>query len=102
MIERIDGDVTRCAQFFSQFVIQVLGNVLLLVGVLVLLLREDWRIGLALTGFRGLCSLRPQSLPQYRRARRYRRAPGQRRSVRVPGRAAGRVADIRANGAGAM
>jgi ATP-binding cassette subfamily B protein len=51
MIERIDGDVTALATFFSQFAIRVLGNVLLLVGVLVLLLREDWRLGLAFTLF---------------------------------------------------
>jgi ATP-binding cassette subfamily B protein len=51
MIERVDGDVTSLANFFSQFVIQILGNVLLLTGVLVLLFREDWRVGIALTGF---------------------------------------------------
>ncbi|UCC64012.1 MAG: ABC transporter ATP-binding protein [Anaerolineae bacterium] len=51
MIERIDGDVTTLSNFFSQFVIQVLGNVVLLVGVLALLFREDWRVGLTLTGF---------------------------------------------------
>ncbi|MBN1178862.1 MAG: ABC transporter ATP-binding protein [Anaerolineae bacterium] len=51
MIERIDGDVTVLSAFFSQFVIQVLGNGLLLVGVLVLLFREDWRVGLTLTAF---------------------------------------------------
>ncbi|HUP26795.1 MAG TPA: ABC transporter ATP-binding protein [Chloroflexia bacterium] len=51
MIERIDGDVNALSKFFSQFVIQVLGNLLLLAGVLVMLMREDWRIGLALTVF---------------------------------------------------
>ena len=51
MIERIDGDVTSLSSFFSQFVIQVFGNVVLLVGVLILLFREDWRIGLALGVF---------------------------------------------------
>jgi len=51
MIERIDGDVTTLSNFFSQFVIQVLGNVVLLIGVLILLFREDWRVGLTLTGF---------------------------------------------------
>lgn len=51
MIERVDGDVTALSNFFSQFVIQLLGNALLLVGVLALLFREDWRVGLALTGF---------------------------------------------------
>jgi ATP-binding cassette, subfamily B, bacterial len=51
MIERIDGDVTALSKFFSHFVIQVLGNVLLMFGVVVLLLREDWRIGLTLMAF---------------------------------------------------
>ncbi len=51
MIERVDGDVTALANFFSQFVIQVLGNVLLLIGVLVLLFQVDWRVGLALSAF---------------------------------------------------
>lgn len=41
MIERIDGDVNELSNFFSQFVIQIMGNVLLLVGVLVMLFRED-------------------------------------------------------------
>ena len=43
LIERIDGDVTALANFFSQFVVEVIGNVLLLVGVLVVLWRVDWR-----------------------------------------------------------
>ena len=49
MIERIDGDVANLAIFFSQFVVQVLGSALLLLGVLIALFLEDWRIGLALT-----------------------------------------------------
>jgi ATP-binding cassette subfamily B protein len=49
LIERIDSDVTTLAGFFSQFIIQVLGNVLLIGGVLLLLWREDWRVGIALT-----------------------------------------------------
>jgi ATP-binding cassette subfamily B protein len=51
LIERIDGDVTALSNFFSQFVIQVLGNALLLLGILALLFREDWRVGLTLTAF---------------------------------------------------
>jgi ATP-binding cassette subfamily B protein len=51
MIERIDGDINALSNFFSQFVIQVFGNALLLVGVLVLLYRENWRVGLALSLF---------------------------------------------------
>ena len=48
LIERIDGDVNILSNFFSQMVIHVLGNLLMLVGVLLLLFLEDWRIGLAL------------------------------------------------------
>ena len=51
MIERIDGDANELGGFFSTFVINLLGNVLLLVGILALLFREDWRAGLALTAF---------------------------------------------------
>jgi ATP-binding cassette, subfamily B, bacterial len=50
LIERIDGDATALANFFSQLVIQVAGNLLLLVGVLVLLWGTDWRIGLLMSG----------------------------------------------------
>ena len=51
LIERIDGDVTALGLFFSQFVILVLGNAVLMVGVLGLLFREDWRVGLGLSLF---------------------------------------------------
>ena len=51
MIERIDGDVQALSNFFSQFVIKVVANVLLLLGILVLLFRVDWRVGLALAVF---------------------------------------------------
>jgi ABC-type multidrug transport system fused ATPase/permease subunit len=51
LIERIDGDVSAIADFFARFVVQVLGNSVFLLGVLLLLFREDWRIGALLTGF---------------------------------------------------
>src|SRR2546427_5290228 len=51
MIERIDGDVTQLSSFFSQFVIRVLGNAVLLAGILVLLFRADWRVGIVYTVF---------------------------------------------------
>jgi ABC-type multidrug transport system fused ATPase/permease subunit len=51
LIERIDGDVSAIAGFFSRFVAEVLGNGLFLLGVLVLLYREDWRVGALLTVF---------------------------------------------------
>jgi len=51
MVERIDGDVNLLATFFSQFAIDRLGNMVLIAGTLVLLFREDLRIGLAMTVF---------------------------------------------------
>lgn len=57
LIERIDGDVAELANFFSQFFIVLLGNLLLLVGILVVLYLEDWRIGLAFTVFAALSVL---------------------------------------------
>jgi len=51
LIERCDGDVTILANFFSRFVLQVVGNGLLLLGILGLLYREDSRLGLIMLGF---------------------------------------------------
>ena len=51
LIERIDGDVTELATFFSQFALNLIANGLLLIGILVTLFIEDWRIGLAFTVF---------------------------------------------------
>jgi ABC-type multidrug transport system fused ATPase/permease subunit len=51
LIERIDGDVTLLANFFSQLVIRVLGNVLLALGILLLLFRENWGVGLVGLGY---------------------------------------------------
>ena len=51
LVERIDGDVTVLANFFSRLVIHVLGNALLMVGVLVLLAMESWIVGLASAAF---------------------------------------------------
>ena len=51
LIERVDGDVATLARFFSRFVVYVLGNGILMVGVLVLLYHVDWRIGLGLSAF---------------------------------------------------
>jgi ABC-type multidrug transport system fused ATPase/permease subunit len=74
LIERIDGDATALANFFSQFVIQLFGNALLLIGVLVVLWGLDWRFGLVMTAVTGLGLLsltRVQAwvVPYWKRAR---------------------------------
>src|SRR5205807_6058658 len=51
LIERIDGDVDALSNFFSQFVVHMLTNVVLLLGVCILLFRVDWRVGLAVSAF---------------------------------------------------
>ncbi len=49
LIERIDGDVTELATFFSQFALNLIANGFLLIGILIALFIEDWRAGLAFT-----------------------------------------------------
>ena len=51
LIERIDGDVATLSNFFSRFAIQILGNAILVAGILGLLFREDWRVGLPIFAF---------------------------------------------------
>ena len=51
MVERVDGDTAALSNFFSEFILQVIGSLLLLGGILVVITLEDWRIGVALTGF---------------------------------------------------
>jgi ATP-binding cassette subfamily B protein len=48
LLERIDGDVGILSNFFSQFVIRVLSNLLLLTSIVTVLLVQDWRLGLGL------------------------------------------------------
>jgi ABC-type multidrug transport system fused ATPase/permease subunit len=46
LIERIDGDIDAINKFSSTAVLQLLGNTILLTGVLVVALFVDWRAGL--------------------------------------------------------
>ena len=73
LIERVDGDVTALANFFSQFAIRIVGSALVLIGVLLLLTREDWRVGavmgaFALLGMWALNRLRRLSGPRWEEA----------------------------------
>ncbi|UUZ94228.1 ABC transporter ATP-binding protein/permease [Paenibacillus sp. P25] len=51
IIERVDGDINNLANFFSNFVITPLSNLLLVAGMLVLLFREGWLIGAGMLVF---------------------------------------------------
>jgi ABC-type multidrug transport system fused ATPase/permease subunit len=48
LIARVDGDVALLSNFFSAFVIRVVGSGLLLIGILILIAREDLGVGVAL------------------------------------------------------
>lgn len=74
LIERVDGDVNQLATFFSQLVIQLLSNFLLMAGVLVLLWLVDWRIGATITllgilGLAGLNGVSRFTVPRWQRLR---------------------------------
>ncbi|GKU78167.1 ABC transporter ATP-binding protein [Paenibacillus sp. L3-i20] len=45
LIERVDGDVNALANFFSSFIINMAGNVILTIGIIILLFRENVWIG---------------------------------------------------------
>ncbi len=51
LIERIDGDADTLANFFSQIIIYLVGNMLLLLGIVAFLFRIDWRLGATMVVF---------------------------------------------------
>lgn len=74
MIERIDGDTANIAIFFSDFVLRILGNLLLIIGILITLLWVDWRISVGLLLFATfaitvLGRLRAVAVPHWKAAR---------------------------------
>jgi ABC-type multidrug transport system fused ATPase/permease subunit len=50
LIERLDGDIEAIVDFSSTAVLQLVGNAILLVGVIVVSLVIDWRAGLLILG----------------------------------------------------
>ncbi len=74
LIERIDGDVTSLSNFFSSFTIMVIGNLILIAGILVLLWVEHWLIGLGVTGFvvlifSGMVKVQSIAVPRWKAVR---------------------------------
>jgi ABC-type multidrug transport system fused ATPase/permease subunit len=76
LIERIDGDVTALSDFFAQFMVRLLGNAVLVLAILALMFREDWRVGaglalytlIALAALAGLQDLGASRWGAYRQA----------------------------------
>ena len=74
LIERIDGDVTALSNFFSAFTIQVIGNMILIGGILVLLWIENLLIGLGVTLFvvvilAGMVKVQTVAVPRWKAVR---------------------------------
>ncbi|MDP7280638.1 MAG: ABC transporter ATP-binding protein [Candidatus Poribacteria bacterium] len=57
MVERVDGDTTTLATFFSALILDVAGGLIRLGLILILVAREDWRIGIAMTAFTAVAML---------------------------------------------
>lgn len=51
LVERTDGDVSVLSNFFSRFMIQVIGKGAFLIGIVVALFLIDWRVGVVFAGF---------------------------------------------------
>ncbi|WNQ13873.1 ABC transporter ATP-binding protein [Paenibacillus aurantius] len=51
LIERVDGDINALANFFSKLVVTLLSNLVLVAGIIILLFREGWEIGLGMLVF---------------------------------------------------
>ena len=51
LIERIDGDVMELSNFFSQLVVRVIGNLILMLGIVLAVFWEDWRVGFGFAVF---------------------------------------------------
>jgi ATP-binding cassette subfamily B protein len=57
LIDRVDGDVTQLANFFSMFSVNILGDGLLVAGILGLLFAENAWVGLGMLVYTGLTLL---------------------------------------------
>jgi ABC-type multidrug transport system fused ATPase/permease subunit len=74
LIERVDGDVATLANFFSRFVVYLVGNGLLTIGVLILLVQIDWLVAVAMAASAVLAllvmnRLRSSAVPHWAAAR---------------------------------
>ena len=54
LIERVNGDVDELGSFFSQLTLTYLANLLLIIGVLALMTREDLRLGAGMAVYAGV------------------------------------------------
>jgi ATP-binding cassette subfamily B protein len=101
MIERIDDDVKELNNFFSLFAVQLAGNILVILGVLLVLCCEDWPLGIIFLGFTVIAvtvfyRVRNVASPYWQRARQSNADLYGFLEDRLGG-----IIDLRTNGAGA-
>jgi ATP-binding cassette subfamily B protein len=71
LISRVDGDVNTLSNFFSQLVISLAGNTILLASILALLFLENWLLGTSMLVFSGialvvLMGIRALAIPHWK------------------------------------
>jgi ATP-binding cassette, subfamily B, bacterial len=64
LIDRADGNVTQLSNFLSMFIVNMIGNGLLVLGILVLLFRENTWVGLGMLAYALLTLLVLRSIQQ--------------------------------------
>jgi ATP-binding cassette, subfamily B, bacterial len=75
VVDRVDGDATRLGELLSRVVVRLAASIVTLVGVVVLLTWQDWRLGIALSvvlvaGGWALVRLRDLAVPSGAEVRR--------------------------------
>ena len=68
LIERVDGDATAITKLFTDVVLKVAGGAMTMLGAVILVAIEDWRVGLAMAAFVGgaaalIVHLRDRAVP---------------------------------------
>ena len=74
MIERVDGDITLMSNYFAEFAVQIVGNALVIIGVMAVVFSQDWRVGAVMAGYvvvswSLLLALRSIAVEQWQRTR---------------------------------
>ena len=64
LIDRADGDVTQLSNFLSVFIVNMVGNSLLVLGILVMLFRENTWVGLGMVAYTMVTLLVLRSIQQ--------------------------------------
>ena len=65
LVSRVDGDVTALSEFIARFLVKALAATVTLVGLIGVLLVQDWRVGLAFAVYLAVAMLAVYSLRDF-------------------------------------